>query len=306
MSLSVPSSLCSPVHNPARLSMEDSSRGLSDPGWSHGTGLSEWEGSAALDPGLLCSSCCPVGQGGQRRETEHQSLLTTEPCQAWHLLTTPLPGPALPGPLHTRPGRVSAGLGWAHSDLSVPPRASPEAEVCCCGTDVVRGQEEHMHSGLRPDQTGEVAAREPVQGPMTGGRPQPPPSSLVLTRLAHLSFLRWRVEGVAWPAHLGKAAQEGKQDRALSPRSREGHPVLWGQPGLEPQNLPPSHCGALSQLLWAPQHLPLPSTFLTSQSLGLVFCGLVFWKRQACGLGLPPSPAVQRVQPVPPIGHLAP
>lgn len=132
---------------------------------------------------------------------------------------------------------------------------------------------------------------------MTGGRPQPPPSSLVLTCLAHLSFLRWRVEGVAWPARLGKAAQEGKQDRALSPGSREGHPVLWGRPGLEPQNLPPSHCGALSQLLWAPQHLPLPSTFLTSQSLGLVFCGLVFWKRQACGLGLPPSPAVQRESP---------
>ena len=292
----MPSSLCG-LANPACLLMEDSSRGLSDPGWSRGTGLSGWEGSAALGPGLLCSPCCPVGRGGQRRETECQSLLATEPCQARHLLTTPLLGPALPGHLHVRPGCVSAGLGWVHSELLVPPRASPEAEVCCCGTDVVRGQEEHTYSGLSPNQTsGGEGACPGTNDRWVAAAPAflPGADTSGLSQLPGVVGRRCGMACLPWESSLGG-------ETGLS-----SEPGLGVLPGLQPQHLPPSHCGTLSQLLWAPQHLPLPSTFLTSQSLGLVFCGLVFWKRQACGLGLPPFPAVQRVQPVPPTRHLAP
>ena len=122
-------------------------------------------------------------------------------------------------------------LDWAGCTLTSWSHPEPVPRLKSAAVAQMWSEDRKSTHPLDSLQTRQVVVREPVQGPMTGGRPQPPPSSLVLTHLAHLSFPGWWAEGVAWPVCLGKAAREGKQDRALS--------QVWGGcRGFNPSTCP--------------------------------------------------------------------
>lgn len=168
------------------------------------------------------------------------------------------------------------GLGWTGLGAcfltSGPTQSQLEAEVCCCGTDVVRGQEEHMHSTVQTRLERWRRGR-PVQG--LDDRAGLAPAFLPGADTSGSSQLPEVAGGRRWESSPG-----GKTGLSSEPWSREGHPVLWGWPGLEPQNLLPFPLRALSSSSGLLSTFPLPLHIPSLPVTGLGFLQSGVLKRQ--------------------------